>query len=206
MKVKTHQIIAKRAYELVSAYLPITFDEKIMYLGARMPDLAPHRRFKAHNIRIAVKEEHFFKTLVHKKWHLEWLVAYSSGIMSHYMSDTFCYAHNMQNISVIQHRKYEVVMQHYSEKHVQKIESEKILQKWQELRHKGFEDYLKTENISYHVDMGKCHTLDECIALDLTRAIINSAVWMLEIAYIRHPEFIKKVLENHSNLDTLTDL
>ena len=54
--------------------------------------------------------------------------------------------------------------------------------------------------------MGKCHTLDECIALDLTRAIINSAVWMLEIAYIRHPEFIKKVLENHSNLDTLTDL
>ena len=195
MKVKTHQVIAKRAYELVRAYLPITFDEKVMYLGASMPDLAPHRRFKAHNKKIAIKEEDFFKTLVHKKFHINWIVSYSAGIMSHYMSDTFCCAHNMQNISMVQHRKYEIAMQHYIVEHIQKIDRQRVIKKWQALRKIGFHNYLQMENTCYNVDMKKCHTLNECMELDLNRAIINSAVWMLEIAFILDPASMKILLK-----------
>lgn len=198
MKVKTHQVIAHTAYELVKAYLPITFNEKAISLGAGMPDLAPHRRFKAHNIKVAAKEWVSFTEFVHKRRYTIWLISYAAGIMSHYISDTFCYAHNFHDLSLRQHRKYEVYMHRHIRDLTQHFDISLIFKKWNELRKKGIDAYIYMENESYKAEIANCHTMHERMELDVNKAVLNSAVWMLEIAFVRYPTFIEGVAAKYA--------
>lgn len=198
MKVKTHQVIAYTAYELVKAYLPITFNKKAISLGAGMPDLAPHRRFKAHNIKVAAKEWVSFTEFVHKRRYTIWLISYAAGIMSHYISDTFCYAHNFRDLSLRQHRKYEVYMHRHIRDLTQHFDISLIFKKWNELRKKGIDAYIYMENESYKTEIANCHTMHERMELDVNKAVLNSAVWMLEIAFVLYPTFIEGVAAKYA--------
>lgn len=192
MKVKTHQVIAQKAYELIRSHLPMTFNKKAISLGASMPDLAPHRRFKAHNIKIAAKEWVAFKAFVHKRRYTTWMVSYAGGIMSHYISDTFCYAHNFKDLSLREHRKYEVYMHKHIKELVNHIEAQLIFEKWHILREKGIDDYIYIENENYKKEIELCQTIDERVALDIHNAVLNTAVWMLEIASVIYPHLAKE--------------
>lgn len=198
MKVKTHQVIAQAAYELVKGYLPITFNAYAMRLGASMPDLAPHRRFKAHNIKVAAKEWVAFTQFVHKRRYTLWLVSYAAGIMSHYISDTFCYAHNFKDLSLRAHRKYEVCMNKQVQTLLKNLEVGTVFEKWNELRQEGIDTYIYKENENYKAEIANCHTRDERIALDVQKAVMHSAVWMLEIVFVLDPSFIEGVATKYA--------
>lgn len=198
MKVKTHQIIASTAYKLVKGSLPITFNERAMSLGAGMPDLAPHRRFKAHNIKVAAKEWTSFTEFVDKRRYTIWFVSYAAGIMSHYISDTFCYAHNFHDLSLREHRKYEVYMHRQVGKLTKKLDMSMIFEKWHELREKGIDAYIYMENENYKAEIASCHTKDEYMAVDIQKSVLHSAVWMLEIAFVLHPTSIECVATKYA--------
>lgn len=198
MKVKTHQAIAEEAYELIQVYLPISFNKKAISLGSSMPDLAPHRRFKAHNIKVAAKEWVAFTAFVHKRRYTTWMVSYAAGIMSHYISDTFCYAHNFKDLSLREHRKYEVYMHKHIRELVNHIDVEIILKKWYLLKEKGIDKYIYLENETYKKEIKMCQNIDERVALDVHNAVLHTAVWMLEIASVLDPTFIKGTVAKYA--------
>lgn len=198
MKVKTHQVIAQKAYELIKSYLPMTFNEKAISLGASMPDIAPHRRFRAHNIKVAAKEWVSFTAFVYKRRYTTWMVSYAAGIMSHYISDTFCYAHNFKDLSLREHRRYEVYMHKHIYDMLQNIDTNIIFKKWHLLNEKGIDDYITLENEDYKMQIKACKDIDERVCLDVHRAVLHTAVWMLEIAAVLNPTFIESAATKYA--------
>ena len=194
MKVKTHYVIALEAYKLIKPYLPVTLNERALKMGACMPDIAPHRRFKAHNIKIAAKEWKAFVSLVDRKPTTPFWISYAAGIMSHYISDTFCYAHNFKNLSLREHRSYEVYMNKQAKEFTHLIKPQDIFKRWNTLKQEGVEAYIEVENSCYKKEAAKCKTRDEHVALDLYESIVHTGVWMLEAASILYPAFCPSVL------------
>ena len=135
---------------------------------------------------------------MHKRRYTIWLISYAAGIMSHYISDTFCYAHNFRDLSLRQHRKYEVYMHRHIRDLTQHFDISLIFKKWNELRKKGIDAYIYMENESYKTEIANCHTIHERMELDVNKAVLNSAVWMLEIAFVLYPTFIEGVAAKYA--------
>ncbi|MEG0387516.1 MAG: zinc dependent phospholipase C family protein [Niameybacter sp.] len=193
MKIKTHYVIALEAYELIKQYLPVAFDERALKIGASMPDLAPHRRFKGHNIKITAKEWKAFTDFVQRKQGTKFMISYAAGMMSHYISDTFCYAHNFKDLSLREHRTYEVYMNKQAKRLSNELEIQKILKKWQILREYGVEKYFEMENTLYKKEAARCRNRQDRVLLDLYEAIAHTAVWMLEIVDASYPSHMKGI-------------
>lgn len=194
MKVKTHYVIALEAYKLIAPYLPVTLNEKVLKIGASMPDIAPHRRFKAHNIKITSKEWSRFVSLVERKPATSFWISYAAGMMSHYISDTFCYAHNFKSLSLMQHRSYEVYMHQKAKELTHHINMQELFKRWELLKQKGVEGYMAFENRDYKKEVSRCKTIEERILLDLYKSIIHTGVWMLEAISILDSSFSPSIL------------
>ena len=54
------------------------------------------------------------------------------------------------------------------------------------------------ENESYKAEIANCHTMHERMELDVNKAVLNSAVWMLEIAFVLYPTFIEGVATKYT--------
>ncbi|MDA3730629.1 zinc dependent phospholipase C family protein [Niameybacter massiliensis] len=191
MKIKTHYVIALEAYELIKQYIPVTFNERALKIGASMPDLAPHRRFKGHNIKIAAREWKSFTDFVHRRQATEFVMSYAAGMMSHYISDTFCYAHNFKHLTLREHRKYEVYMNKEAKVLRNEMDVRNIFKRWQILKEKGVEGYIKLENELYKEEVARCRNRHDRVLLDLYEAISHTAVWMLEIVNVTYPSYIE---------------
>lgn len=193
MRVKTHSIIAQAAYELVQQFLPQSFQTNVITLGSMAPDIVPHRRVRSHNANRALKEWELFLAFVNKKIYTSFSLSYAAGIMSHYISDTFCYAHNFLNVNLAKHRVYEVKLQEYiMEMNTEILTLKEVFKNWNVLQQVGLEHYLETERKTY-TDLVQ-HIKDEemLMRIDIQRSILNSAVWMMEIAYVVSPDLVRE--------------
>lgn len=174
-------------------FLPEKFNTKMIAIGSAMPDIAPHRRVHSHNPARAIKEWKAFLGFVNRTRYTESLLSYAAGIMSHYISDNFCYAHNFYNIQVKKHRVYEVIMQQEIESIVNaEIDLKEVFKNWQLLQAKGIETYLTLKNETYQQEVQKIETDKERMIYDVRNSILNSAVWMLEIAYVVSPSVVMR--------------
>lgn len=188
LRIKTHSVIAKAAYELVEEFLPETFHPRMITIGSSMPDLAPHRRIHSHNPSRAIKEWKAFIDFVERRRYTAPLVSYAAGIMSHYISDTFCYAHNFYNTQIGKHRSYEVEMQVYLENmELRDVSLQSIFESWQLLQKEGSEAYLAMKSEAYQKKVTSLLGEKERMLWDIQNSILNTAVWMLEIAYVVSP-------------------
>lgn len=188
MRIKTHAIIAKAAYALVGEFLPETFHPTMIVIGSSMPDIMPHRRVHSHNPSRAMKEWKAFVDFVERRQYTPVLLSYAAGIMSHYISDTFCYAHNFYNTQLANHRRYEVEMQDYLETLlIQDISLKDVFESWSFLKKEGIETYFTTRSAAYQKQAQVFTSEKERMIWDIQNSILNTAVWMLEIAYVVSP-------------------
>lgn len=193
MRVKTHMLIANKAYDMIQSYLPIEFNSLTIRFGAMAPDVLPNRRFKSHNPNRAAHEWKEFLAFVEKRKYTSWLLSYAAGVMSHYISDTFCYAHNFYNIEIGKHLEYEVQMQRTLEEYrAIEVNLSDIFKNWQLLQNKGVSRYVELKNKEYCIQITEISDDAEKMVYDIKNSIMQSAVWMLEIAYVLAPGLVNE--------------
>lgn len=93
MKLKSHISIANTVADLLEAQMDIKIDRDSMELGAVYPDMHFIRRLKIHNLN-QVYTNYYAQSnnFINKTNKLS--LSFSLGMLSHYICDTFCIAHN----------------------------------------------------------------------------------------------------------------
>jgi len=93
LKLKSHISIANTVADLLEAQMDIKIDRDSMELGAVYPDMHFIRRLKIHNLN-QVYTNYYAQSnnFINKTNKLS--LSFSLGMLSHYICDTFCIAHN----------------------------------------------------------------------------------------------------------------
>ncbi|WP_152801387.1 zinc dependent phospholipase C family protein [Alkalibaculum sporogenes] len=110
MNLKSHIILANHTADIIEDQIDIKLDRDTLELGAVYPDLHIRKRVRIHNLK-QVYNNYFMQTenIINKNKN-KWGISFSLGMLSHYVCDSFCLAHNMKMRSINDfkvHRRYE---------------------------------------------------------------------------------------------------
>lgn len=93
MKLKSHIKIAKMIADLLEQHMNVKIDRDSMELGAVYPDMQLIRRMRIHNSKkVCQNYEVQSRNFINRTNRLSF--SFSIGMLSHYICDSFCYAHN----------------------------------------------------------------------------------------------------------------
>ena len=184
MRLKTHRYIAETAIMLVEEITGIKFNHRLVKMGACAPDIALNRRVKLHTPELAGLEYDRMLAKFESGNRSNAFLSYMLGSYSHYVADSFCFAHNYYVIDLKKHLQYEVLLQNEMTSTPLPINIIDIVLEKQELLQKETAlEYMLRESQSYKELMGNKTDWDEMISIDLTRAITNSVALMLQFVY-----------------------
>lgn len=93
MKLKSHVAMAHLVADLLEKYQNILIDRKSLEVGAVYPDLHFLRRLPTHNVE-QLHKNYYIQTKNFINRTNDLTLSFSLGMMSHYVCDTFCMAHN----------------------------------------------------------------------------------------------------------------
>ncbi|KAE9635004.1 zinc dependent phospholipase C family protein [Defluviitalea raffinosedens] len=193
MRLSSHIYVAEYAGDILEALVGVSFNRKLLAIGATMPDLQPLRRMQIHSPKIVLP--HFqreYERIVLKEKKIE-RISLILGILSHYISDAFCYSHNAYVIDMKKHVQYE----HYldDEKYHIKFSKdiEQIVPEYLAKMNKGIssvDEYMRKENKKY-LQLAENLSWKDIIQIDLENAIIHTAVllthFVMELQEVRVP-------------------
>ncbi len=184
MRLKTHRYIAETAIMLVEEITDIKFNHKLVKMGACAPDIALNRRVKLHTPELAGLEYDRMLAKFESGNRSNAFLSYMLGSYSHYVADSFCYAHNYYVVDLKKHLQYEILLQNEMASTPLPIDIiDIILEKLKTLERDTALEYMLKESHDYKEVMSNKTDWDEMISIDLTQAITNSAAFMLQFAY-----------------------
>lgn len=181
MKLKSHISIANTVADLLEAQMDIKIDRDSMELGAVYSDMHFIRRLKIHNLN-QVYTNYYAQSnnFINKTNKLS--LSFSLGMLSHYICDTFCIAHNKKMRSYKDfkgHVAYELQLSQAIEKYqvdssiAEKIRlnSDKVL---------GFDlDSFLTETKGAYLEKSKeNYDLQQCY-LDIEYSLMANVIVMM---------------------------
>ncbi len=193
MRLSSHIYVAEYAGDILEALVGVSFNRKLLAIGATMPDLQPLRRMQIHSPKIVLP--HFqreYERIVLKEKKIE-RISLILGILSHYISDAFCYSHNAYVIDMKKHVQYE----HYLDDEKFNIKFSKnigqIVPEYLAKMNKGIssvDEYMRKENKKY-LQLAENLSWKDIIQIDLENAIIHTAVllthFVMELQEVRVP-------------------
>ena len=105
MKLKSHLLIAEYMQHLIKETIGVNLNMKYLKMGAIAPDLSPLTRFQKHDVNSSIDE---IKTTINDMPSYGFKeLSYKLGRLSHYVSDSFCLAHNDFFLDLKKHYLYE---------------------------------------------------------------------------------------------------
>jgi hypothetical protein len=120
---------------------------KIAYLlGNIAPDL--NCVYPAH--RLTTTEKRFYKRLkIVEKSNVTFIRSFTLGVITHYVCDYFCCAHNNESLG-IPHKRYEKNLYNYYESHLDELRESKdrLTYRWMRAKKKSQNDCLKSREMS----------------------------------------------------------
>jgi len=184
MRVKTHQYIAETAIVLIEDMTGMSFNHKLVKIGACAPDLAINRRLKLHSPNLAGNEFDKILNKFESGRRSNAFLSYMLGVYSHYVADAFCFAHNNYVVDLKKHVKYEVLLQDLIYSIPLPIDMvERAMEKSKFLKHKTALEYIKNENNNYQKAMENITDWEEIAKIDLLFAITNCITLMAQFVY-----------------------
>ena len=185
MKLKTHRYIAETAITLIENITGATFNRKLVKLGACAPDVALNRRIKLHTPTLAGLEYDRMLEKFECGSRSNSFLSYMLGSYSHYVADSFCFAHNYYVTDLKKHIQYEALLQEKMYGTGLPIDAvDIVLEKSETLRHRTALEYMEKESAKYKELMKDKTDWGEMIEIDITLAIINSVALMLQFIYV----------------------
>ena len=184
MKLKTHRYIAHTAITLIEDITGMTFNHKLVKLGACAPDIALNRRIKLHSPALAGLEYDRMLEKFECGTRSHGFLSYMLGSYSHYVADSFCFAHNYYVVDLKKHMQYEMLLQEKMLETGLPIDSvDIVLEKSEALRRSSALEFMERESARYKEMMKDKTDWEEMIEIDLRLAIINSVALMLQFVY-----------------------
>ncbi len=189
MRLKTHRYIAETAIMLVEEITGISFNHKLVKIGACAPDIALNRRIKLHTPTLAGIEYDRMLGKFENGNRSNAFLSYMLGSYSHYVADSFCFAHNFYVTDLKNHVQYEHLLQDEMVAIPLPIDIiEIVLEKYKKLRHNTALEYMLKESDDYKAVMSSKTDWKEMISIDIMRAITNSVALMLQFVYEAQPQ------------------
>ncbi|HHX59719.1 MAG TPA: zinc dependent phospholipase C family protein [Epulopiscium sp.] len=184
MRLKTHRYIAETAIMLVEEITGVSFNHKLVKIGACAPDIALNRRIKLHTPTLAGMEYDRMLGKFGGGNRSNSFLSYMLGSYSHYVADSFCYAHNYYVVDLKKHVQYEYLLQDEMAATPLPIDMiDIVLEKSKILKHNTALEYMLKESNDYRAVMDKKTDWEEMISIDLISAITNSVALMLQFVY-----------------------
>lgn len=193
LRLSSHIYVAEYAGDILEALVGVSFNRKLMSIGAVMPDIQPLRRMQIHSPHIVLPHiQREYDRIVLKEKKIE-RISFILGVLSHYITDAFCYSHNAYVIDMKKHIQYE----HYLDDEKYNIKFSRDIGKivLDHLIHldKGIDsidEYIKKENKKY-LQAVKDKSWEDIIQIDLENAITHTAVllthFVMELQEVRVP-------------------
>lgn len=107
MKIKSHVKVANVLLKEMTSNSHQVIHKNLFRLGSIVPDVLPHLRFMHHHF---IRNEKKLKkyTVRLSKTNSTYQLSYNLGKITHYISDSFLYVHNIEfKHNLILHRRYE---------------------------------------------------------------------------------------------------
>lgn len=184
MKLKTHRYIAETAILLVEEITGMTFNHRLVKMGACAPDIALNRRIKLHTPELAGVEYDRMLGKFQSGNRSNGFLSYMLGSYSHYVADSFCFAHNYYVVDLKKHVQYELLLQNRMYNTTLPIDIiDVVLEKTDKMEHDTALEYMLEESKNYKAEMQDKTDWKEMIDIDLTMAITNSVALMLQFVY-----------------------
>lgn len=196
MRLSSHVFVADYVANILEELVGVKFNRRFLILGAKMPDIQPIRRMEIHSPQVILphfEREYDRIVLEEKKINR---ISYILGLLIHYISDGFCYSHNVYTIDMKKHIQYEYYLNR--EKSNIRIFDDirkSALNDLADLK-KGIHsmgEYIKNENSRY-LELVKGRPWEKIIRIDLEKAILYSIVllthFILELQQVKVPALL----------------
>jgi hypothetical protein len=167
MKLKQHLDIGKYVMEH-DIQDKIEINRIAYLLGNIAPDL--NCVYPAH--RLVTTERRFYRRLrIVEKSNINFIKSFTLGIITHYVCDYFCCAHNNKSLGV-PHKMYETNLYRYYESHLGELRESKdrLTVKWVEAKKKSQNDCIE----------------DKCMSDNKHCDFILEQVKLMNQAYLKH--------------------
>lgn len=193
MRLENHMYVADKTADIIENIVGVKFMRRLMRIGACTPDLQPLRRMQIHSPKIVVDhfEREFSRIVDHEKRLPR--VSFILGLLSHYIADAFCLAHNIYTIDMAKHIQYEYALNEHMlniclPHHLTRSVEEQV-----EILQNGVltvEEYMKKSAQSYLDTIAK-RKWEEIMAVDMEYAVLHGAAllthFVLELQSIELP-------------------
>lgn len=184
MRIKTHQYIANTAIILVEDMTEMSFNHKLVKIGACAPDFAINRRLKLHTPDLAGNQFDKILSKFESGKRSNAFLSYMLGVYSHYVADAFCFPHNNYVLDLKKHVKYEVLLQDLIYTIPLPVNIIDVaMEKSKFLRHKTVIEYIENENNAYQKAVENARDWEEIVEIDLLFAITNCITLMAQFVY-----------------------
>ena len=143
MKLKQHLDVGKYILDNLDSKYEI--NKQAYLFGNIAPDL--NCVYPAH--RLKTTENRFYKRLqIVDNTSFNTIKSFTLGVITHYICDYFCYAHNIESIGIV-HKKYETNLYNYYESHLNEIleDREQLKDVWKYNKLKSKNQIIKNNTI-----------------------------------------------------------
>ena len=177
LRLANHIFIAEKASEIIEEHVGITFNKKLLQIGACMPDIQPLRRMQIHSPQLV--GEHFdkeYKRIVFSDKKIN-RISFILGLLSHYIADAFCLSHNIYTIDMKKHIQYEYLLNNYTSENKISPKMNAWVEEqihWIQQDNITVPEYMEKMNQIY-LDRIKNLTWEEIMSIDLEQSILHSS-------------------------------
>mgnify|MGYP003757558751 CR=1 FL=1 len=177
--------IAEESSKIIEQHVGVSFNKKLLRLGACMPDIQPLRRIQIHSPKLV--GEHFdreYRRIVYSDKKIN-RISFILGLLSHYISDAFCLSHNLYTVDMKKHIQYEYLLNDYtfktdlSSKMNDWVEN-KI--QWIQQSNLSVAEYIEQMNHNY-LERIKNLTWEEIMPIDLEQSILHSSALLSNFVF-----------------------
>ncbi|NLL71316.1 MAG: zinc dependent phospholipase C family protein [Epulopiscium sp.] len=185
MRLENHMFIAEESSKIIEQHVGVSFNKKLLRLGACMPDIQPLRRIQIHSPKLV--GEHFdreYRRIVYSDKKIN-RISFILGLLSHYISDAFCLSHNLYTVDMKKHIQYEYLLNDYtfktdlSSKMNDWVEN-KI--QWIQQSNLSVAEYIEQMNHNY-LERIKNLTWEEIMPIDLEQSILHSSALLSNFVF-----------------------
>ncbi len=179
LKLCSHICLANEIYDYVENYTGYELNRRAYLIGNCAPDIHPIRRMSYHNLKCL--NTNLYKTIdTIKLGNMGKItLSYLIGTISHYIADTFCYAHNKYIFNLKKHIQYESYLDNYIKSQKNKDEVVNNIP----LKHTSLFSYIDEKHQNY---LSQCYSedWDEIAAYDVNYTLEHMLIVSLELLHI----------------------
>lgn len=186
LDLNSHIILVNYIADILEELIDVKIDRDMLELGAVYPDMNIRKRVRIHNKKQVYNNYYLQTENIINKNKNKWGISFSLGMLSHYVCDCFCLAHNKKMRSIRDFKEHV----RYEKKLARVVKDydfdSSIIARVQESLYRSLDFDIMTFLEEYqdtYLTKAKINSEDEQIAMDIENSIFCSCITTLGFIY-----------------------